>query len=378
MVAWMAGLLVSVSMMNYAPLVALIQGDFHIDNTSFGLLTSALAISHMLTQLPSGHITDTLGAKRTLLLGMTILGIAQLSAGLAPSFEVLLFCRFVMGIGTAMSFMGGMAFTNAIVPIRRRSFAQGWLGGLANVGLLLALLTSERLAAAIGWRGVFISEAIIILAVMLLQAFYLRWQGQETHATPASLKDSLTQPQLYLLGLVQIMTYGIVIVLGAWSTTFLFKTQGMDLTWAGPVAALGMVGSVVGRVGGGAITAGRERLGIVTAGFVTAICLFFLPLMPGLGATVLLLVVAYICASYPFGAIFAYAPIIATRGTIGRNFSVIQVVANIGAICFPPLVGYVLDTVGSFTTGFAILAAICMVGSIIVFSLLPRPKPREA
>jgi fucose permease len=264
------------------------------------------------------------------------------------------------------------------VAPNKRTIGQSYFGVFATLGYLCALLLPERIASLISWKGSFLVEAVVTLAIAALLAKALSFEQPRFETSSGSLKDSLDQPHLYLLGLAQILTYGVMTALSTWTTAFLWKEQGMGIEWAGPLAALGIVGSLIGRLIGAGMTTGRERMAILLAGFATAACVFLLPRAPGLIPTVIVLMLAYLSSSYSFGAIFAYGMMVSTRGTPGRNISIITVVANIGALAFPPLVGYVLDTAGSFNLGFTIVAVIGVVGSLVVAAFLPRPRAKGA
>jgi fucose permease len=82
--------------------------------------------------------------------------------------------------------------------------------------------------------------------------------------------------------------------------------------------------------------------------------------------------------SVPFGAIFSYAVLLSGRLTSGRELSLINFIANLGALAFPPVVGYALDVTGSFAVGFGSLAAVSLAGTIALAAWLPAPGAEAA
>ena len=110
----------SPSFLEFVLLVAIVMalGSMSIDNLlpAFSLISSDYALSHenevqlvltvymvgfALMQLVYGPISDNVGRRPTLMIGLGIYAVGSLIALFAPSFEVLLVARFVQGLGAA-------------------------------------------------------------------------------------------------------------------------------------------------------------------------------------------------------------------------------------------------------------------------------------
>ena len=76
-----------------------------------------------------------------------------------------------------------------------------------------------------------------------------------------------------------------------------------------------------------------------------------------------------------FGAIFSYVFLISDKDVPLETSSVINFVANLGALAFPPLIGYLLDVAGSLQRRFR-CSGRNRAGRIGVF-LVWLPKPRR-
>ena len=366
-----APLLVMVAMVNFAPLLPMVREEFALSNAWVGALTSATILSHTVLQLPAGHLADRVGAKRLVEVGAGVVAISTMASALAPNMEALLLCRFILGVGTATVFVSALVCVNLVVPPERRVVAQGLFGASANVGVLMVLLFSEGVARWQGWRGVFLIEGVLILGMVWLFASKLRIEGNASRATPPAWGELLRDRPLYLLGLAHTLTYGVFTALSTWMATFLWERYGIGLEWAGPLAALLPASSVVARSIGGALSVGRERQVIVLCSLATAAGVALMPLAPGPIPAVLDLLVLGWSASLPFGAIFSYISLVSPKGASGGGFSLVNFVGNVGALAFPPVIGYALDTTGSFGPGFWLMAAVGMAGGAAVALRLP-------
>lgn len=364
----------SVSAMNFAPVLPLIADEFALNNTWSGVLASATTVAQLVLQTAGGRVADTLGAKRSLGLGLVIIGVFVAASGLADDFALLLLCRILIGVGTAMSFIAGLSFADTLVPASRRTSIQGIYGSAAPMGVLLTFLTSERLASWVGWRGSFVVEGVLILGIALLIFTRLRPSAPPALAHAASWSHSFRQLPLYLLGIAGILTYGIAMGFCPWGAVFLWRQHGVDLAWAGPLASLLMVSAVLGRSLGGALAIGRERQVILASCIATAVLTAALPFAPGLIPALLVLIAIGWFANVSFGPLFSYPSLLARKGASGLDLGLINTVGLTGVFAFPPAIGYALDATGSFTLGLEALAAIGLLGSFTLVLFLPKPR----
>ncbi len=371
-------LAVMVALLNFAPLLPLMREEFALTNAWAGALASATVLTHTLLQLPSGYLADRIGGKRAVELGLVLASLAIIASGLAPSFAILLLSRLFLGVGTATIFIAALSCVNGLVPPERRAFAQGLFGAAANIGVLLVLLLSQLAASWGGWRGTFLIEGALILGIAWLFSTRMRQEARGAQAAPAPWMEILREPSLYLLGLAHILGYGVFTGLTAWMATFLWEQHGVGLQWAGPLAAFMPASAVVARVLGGALSLRRERQVIVISVLATAVGLLLLPLLPSTPLVLLDLLLIGWFASMPFGAIFSYIPLVSAKGASGRGLSLVNLVGNVGALAFPPVIGYALDATGSFTAGFGLVAAIGLGGGVAVALWLPMAGTRPS
>lgn len=360
------------AILNFAPVLPLLQQEFGLTNTWSGALISATVLTHTLLMIPGGQIADAIGAKRAMVLGQLLISASLLAAALSAGLEALLLCRLALGVGTAISLVSGLAFVNSVVPACRKSMAQGIYGGGANMGILLALLFSKQLSNFGGWRGAFLIESLFALAIALLSMARLRSTPPRSHSGPARWRDILRQRSLYLLGLANALTYGSFLAIAAWTATFLWRTHGIDLGIAGPIAAVMAVSAVIGRGVGGALSAGRERQLMVGSCLATAASIGLAPMTPNVVLQVAALLAFGWFSSLPFGAIFSTTSQVSDAASVGRSFGVVTFVSNLGALAFPPIIGYVLDTTASFVLGFGLVAIVCLAGSVALALWLPK------
>jgi MFS family permease len=141
--------------------------DLSVTTTQWLVSANALAFGGLL--LPAGRAADLYGHRRVFMIGTALFAAASLAAGLAPNAIWLIAARALQGAGTALFAPAGYALlteTFTEEPAQRRALAiwtaAGPLGGIG------AILLGGVLAAAFGWRAVFVLGAPVVLPALLL------------------------------------------------------------------------------------------------------------------------------------------------------------------------------------------------------------------
>jgi MFS family permease len=170
--------------------------------------------------LPLGALGDRRGRKPMLLIGLIIFGVANVTAGLATSTEMMLASRFLSGIGAAM-----------IMPVIEHSFDT--VGSVTSVIAVLALIYVLHEGPVTGW-----TEAATMIGLaggLLAMIGFIMWELRH----PAPLLDirlfgkrGLASGSLVLLAVFGVQA-GILVVL--------FPFLQAVLGWSALQATLGMM-----------------------------------------------------------------------------------------------------------------------------------------
>jgi sugar phosphate permease len=144
--------------------------DLGLSPAQLGFMTSLFYLAFALTQLPLGGLLDRLGPRRVTPLFLTVAALGSLVFGLAPGFAVLALGRALIGVGMASALMGAMKAFSLWFP-RTYATMSTLLVGLGATGGLLAATPLALLKESVGWRGVFLGAALLVLLVAL--ALYL-------------------------------------------------------------------------------------------------------------------------------------------------------------------------------------------------------------
>jgi len=228
-----------------------ISETFHLTQFRFGWLAFVNLIVFALASAISGPIADRIGPRKVIFAGVVLWSLATIGSALSQSFEMLLVCRAVVGVGEGAFGPSANALLCAAAPPEKRGRALG----IYNIGMAFGatsgLVLGNVLASKMDWHYVFwiAGGPSILLAVSA--AFV---------ATPARLaRPPKLRAWSYLLAPTYLIALagGILSTFGAsglvvWSRKLLIEERHLSIA-VGSIfmAGVGLVCGIGGVVAGG-------------------------------------------------------------------------------------------------------------------------------
>ena len=339
---------------------------YGVSYTGISVLISALMWSHAAMQIPAGLIADRLGVRRTLSAGLIFIAVGNFLAAAMPSVEMALVGRVVTGIGTGLTFVTVLKLIALHAPQGRVGAFQAFSGGAFSIGSIMAYLIFPRIVG-FGWQWIYLVPGLgsLPLLVMLLRLSIA--PAPDAAPTIASFGRIFRMSSGWIIGLMHALSWGTVISFGNWMPSLLAEawdsSPAIRFAWGG---ALSMLVSGLGRWMGGFFLLRLPPVP-VARGSVLILAVIFagLFLIPGPLFIFSLALTATWFASVNFGALFHLASRAAPVDSQATLFGFVNFLANLGAILFTLVFGWIKDTHGSFRWGFAVLA----VWSLVSFAV---------
>lgn len=125
-----------------------------------------------LGQVIAGPISDALGRRRPLLIGVAVFALASLLCGVTHSIAALIVLRFVQGIAGAAGIAVALAIASDLYAGIARARLFSLLMLINGLAPMVAPIIGSQLLAFTSWRGIFVALALI--GVMLLSASAFR------------------------------------------------------------------------------------------------------------------------------------------------------------------------------------------------------------
>lgn len=149
----------------------LISDDFAVSVSATQWVSLSYLLLSSLLVVPAGRLADSVGRVKVLLAGVIVFTAASLAAGLAPTLVTLSIARGIMGIGGAAMMSLPVALVRQTVATNRVGRTMGLIGSSMAAGWALGPAFGGMLAAAVGWRWVFlvlVPLGMVALALSLI------------------------------------------------------------------------------------------------------------------------------------------------------------------------------------------------------------------
>ncbi len=345
-------------------MVADLMSDFAIGGGMLGVLSALYFYPYFLLQIPLGALLDRLGARMLLFYALSLASAGSILFGVAESLWVAYLGRLLIGVGSAVGFLGSMSLAS-------KWFAPQRFATMAGLAMFLAMMCGVfgqgPLAIFIesyGWRasqwGLGIFGAILaVLVFAIVRNEPDAQEGEERQVQPwpevwDGLFRALRHLNTWKIAIVAASMSGPMLALGGlWGVPYVMQAYGLERAEAAFYVSLMLVGwAVCAPVSGALSERFKKRHHIMVAGSaLLTFCLFvlcFLPTGP-LVLTIGLLIVAG-AAGGSVIACFALIRDTIEPKMIGSVTGIVNAATVASGAILQPVVGVILDFTWDGTT----------------------------
>ena len=140
----------------------------NIPTVQWVMVASVLATSTML--LPMGRLSDIIGRKKIIIIGILIFTLAAILCGFAQNIQILITARLFQGLGAAMFQANAMAILTQTFPDNERGKVIGLYMTVVGLGAVAGPVFGGGLAGILGWRFIFIGMVpFSIISLIMIQ-----------------------------------------------------------------------------------------------------------------------------------------------------------------------------------------------------------------
>lgn len=138
-----------------------VQGDLSISLVQAGLLLGLVQLAGMLGGIPASVVSERVGLRRTMALGLALLVTGTVISALATTSEVMMAARALEGIGYLSVTVTAPALIRRETPTHRLTIAMGAWAGFQGTATFIAVLGSSLLLQVTDWRMWYWMMAVI-------------------------------------------------------------------------------------------------------------------------------------------------------------------------------------------------------------------------
>ena len=203
--AWLGWVLDAFDFTIFLLIMAPIANDFNVPLVEVTAVFTITLWMRLVGATASGWFADRVGRKLPLMISIAWYSLANLLAGLAPTFWLLFLFRARLGIGMGAEWPAGAALAMEQWPQRSRGLMGSVLQGSWGIGFMLSSALYGLLFNYIGWRGLLM---LGVLPALLL--VYIRIYVKEPAVWVENRRIQRTEKREVRLPLLSIFKWGML------------------------------------------------------------------------------------------------------------------------------------------------------------------------
>ena len=359
-----------------------LRSSLHLTTFEVGLIPGLVFLGALAASVPAGHVTDRIGAGRSLTL-------AQLGLAFGIGIAVASSSRWIFLAGVAIAGMGYGAVNPAtnvlstgLVPRRHRALFLSIKQMGVTLGGLIAGLVLPRVGEALGWRPAVAVAVSVLLCGALAGLWIARreatgWFKAARRPFPHPLQPaaSASIPGVAPTALFGFVMSGVQLSLAGYLTLYLVEAHGFTKTTAGVALSVAFASACLGRIGWGWLSDRFFDSHATTLVVISGASIVGLAAMAsGVVGPSLWLVVALIglCSIGWNGVYMALITDSASRGGLGRATGRGLTAIYGGVAVVPPVLGVIQDVSHSWSAVWTV-----SIGAVLVAGVTLAISPRR-
>lgn len=402
-----AGFLLALAAVTYLDRVCIsilapdIARDLSLSKLQMSFVFSAFAVAYAVFEMATAWWGERIGPRRVLTRIVGWWSCFTIATAFAWNYASLLVIRFLFGAGEAGAWPNAALAFSRWTPLRERGRAQGLFFAAAHLSGGLTPLLVAALARSMSWRPIF---ALCGAVGFIWAATWFRWFRDEPRAHPqvnpgeAELIETgravsthhraqgtdwralVESPNVWFLCLAYFSnSYGAYFVM-TWLPTYLAEQRGFQKESLSFFSGLPLLLSVLGDIGGGAVTdfltrrfglrLGRSSVSV--AGYAVAGVAMFGSVFsstPMMAASLIAIAVA--ASMFPLSASWAACMDIG-GGHTALLSAAMNTTGQIGSILSPVVAGWAVTHFSNWQAPLLIMGGLYVVSSVLWIFVDPR------
>lgn len=333
----------------FSPMIPTLMTDFSIDRVGAGALASAQMMGYLLTPFFAGFLSDRMGRRPVILLGLFGLSFFTTLSGFTTSYHQMVATRFLTGVLEPFFSVALMAYFIELFPNYPAFFTTLMISGTSVGWFAGPILSGWSLQTLGSWRHPFWIMGIAGLALFCILLFY--WYDQKVPgdtvqvATPQPSRYGKATRVTVLITLSLIVFFDCIAEFGfsMWLPSFLKEERKFSIIQAGVIASMWGVGQFFGRPLLGLLSdrTGYRHVG-TPAAFVMGLSFYFIVKSQAYSSFIFWQLIAGFIGGALMGSLWTFTAIFYGKAK-GTVLGLISNLGNTGSVVAPVIGGYLAD-----------------------------------
>lgn len=399
------GLLFAATAINYVDrqilgvLKPTLQGELGWNEIEYADIVFWFQAAYAVGYLGFGRIVDRIGARLGFAGAFVIWTIAHMAHAAVHTVAGFTFARIGLGVGESGNFPAGVKAVAEWFPKSERALATSIFNAGSGIGAIITPLIVPPIVIYFGWRWAFLITGALSLIWLFFWLRSYRSPRQHPRVTPAELafiesdppdadahknipwRRLITVKETWAFALGKFLIDPIWWMYLFWLPGFFAERYHLDLKTFGPPVVAVYIMSDIGSVAGGwlssrlikmgfTINASRKITMLISAIAVTPIAFAMYADNLWLAVGIIGLATA---AHQSFSAnLYTLPSDVFPRAAVASVIGIGGTVGAIGGMVFSKYIGYVLDSLHSYTPIFVVGASAYLLALLVLHVLSPR------
>lgn len=230
-----------------------IMQQFSIDASQFGLMAAFYYFGYAGMQIPIACLLERWQTRWVIFTFVMLCGVAALWFTYTNNFYIACLCRFFIGAGSAVGFLGVSKVVSSWFS--EKSYSR-MIGYSFSIGLLGAIYGGKPVSLLIDhyhWQNVALTSAIAASLIAVMNLLFLRspkQQNQKVQTSPLKFTDLLqllASPQIIMLAIANLFMVGTLEGFSdVWGVPYLVTAYGIDKATAAELISFVFFGMLFG------------------------------------------------------------------------------------------------------------------------------------
>ncbi|GEO79070.1 major facilitator superfamily permease [Companilactobacillus mindensis DSM 14500] len=200
------------------PVTPFIKNEFHYTTSQMGVMTSLFAFAQFIASPIVGKMSDKVGRKPVIVLGLIGYAISEFIFAVATSLPIFNLSRIIGGLSAAMVVPTSMALGSDLTSLKDRAKVIGWLSAAFSGGLILGPGLGGILANITYKTPFYVAGVLGLVSAVFTQVLLKEnkevLQVEEAEAEKkaqeqGSIRSILTLPMVMLFGMILVSSFGL-------------------------------------------------------------------------------------------------------------------------------------------------------------------------
>ena len=350
--------------------------EFGLTNQDLGLIASIPSLCSALLSIPVGLVADKIGAKKMILLSITVAISGALLVYTATGPVTLILGLSLLIVNTTIYHPASYSFTSFLFKPKDRPKALGLHGAGGTLGMTLGPMSLALLVSsfAFKWRQVYLFWVVpLLLGAIAVQ--FIKYIPSEDVSTQSAEESKGQATKLLTTGMLLFLIFGAVRSMGismnsAFMNVWLADTKGWDVAFRGIITSANTLMGLVAAPLGGFLAAryGEKRWTVWTL-LASYTCYALAYLLPG-NTTFIIFYIA--SGLFNFLSMAANSAIIAKLSPSkqrGLGFALYFLPGSVMGAIAPLIAAYIADTFGMYNVFMACIGVYFLAVAVLQFGV---------